>query len=147
MIWNGNKIGQITFLTTWLLFCYNVNNMAVKTDNSWQGKERLRDFWRGCVSLHTPGSHHWSLSNISDWLRDGQGKAIIQTASTSLDTRNVITKRSKIPLTMATQMIFLKVKIENIDVPLAIENWINLRGLLPESGQCYLIDTVYYWVS
>ena len=36
--------------------------------------ERLRE---------SPGSHHSSLSNISDWLRDGQGKAIIQTASMS----------------------------------------------------------------
>ena len=29
-------------------------------------KDRIRDFWRGCVNLHTPGSHQSSLNKSSD---------------------------------------------------------------------------------
>ena len=55
--------------TTRVLFCCAINTMAVNTDNScW-----LCDFWRGCVNLHTPGSHQSSLNkstaDFSDWAK------------------------------------------------------------------------------
>ena len=48
--------------TTWLLFSSNVNN--------WQQNERLCDFWRGCVNLHTSGSSQSTRNKASDWLTD-----------------------------------------------------------------------------
>ena len=47
---------------------------------NWQrlvGMEGLRDFWRGFVNLHTPGSHQSSLNKRSNWLTYWQGKAMI----------------------------------------------------------------------
>jgi len=43
--------------------------------------ERLRDFWRGCVNLNTPGSHQSSLSMRTNWLTD---KAMIDWSPTVL---------------------------------------------------------------
>ena len=51
--------------TTWLLFYYNVNNMAVKTDNGYiVGMEELRDFWRGFVNLDK--ARQWSDGSDDD---------------------------------------------------------------------------------
>ena len=33
----------------------------------WYGNEMLRDFWRGCVNLHMPGSHQLSLDKKSQY--------------------------------------------------------------------------------
>ena len=54
----------------WFLFCSGINNIVVKIDNSWYINESLRDFWRGCVNLHTPGSHQSSLNKRFDSLTD-----------------------------------------------------------------------------
>ena len=44
-----------------------------------KANDRLSDFWRGCMNLHTPGSHQSSLNNISDELtRQGNDRTWVE---------------------------------------------------------------------
>ena len=55
-----------------------VNKMAVKTDNIWLGKERLRDFSRSCVTFRK--SSHARITSVKsqqEELLTHQGKAMI----------------------------------------------------------------------
>ena len=62
-----NHMNFVLFwLTTRLLFCSNVNNMAVKLTTA----DKAR---RGCMNLHIPGSHQTSLAMSSDGVTDNGG--------------------------------------------------------------------------
>ena len=81
--------------SSWLLFCSDINKMAfvfirhqqhdfsfVLASTTWfsfvlmsttwlskltrVGKERLHNFWRGCVNIYMPGSHQSSLKKSTD---------------------------------------------------------------------------------
>ena len=96
--------------SSWLLFCSDINKMAfvfirhqqhdfsfVLASTTWfsfvlmsttwlskltrVGKERLRNFWRGCVNIYIPGSHQSSLKKTTDWINNWQDKAIIGVGS------------------------------------------------------------------
>ena len=70
-------------MATWLLFSAFINNMGFVL--FWhqhcefcfgQGKERLDDFWRGCVNLHTPRSHQSSLKKSTEKLTSDKARQL-----------------------------------------------------------------------
>ena len=59
---NGEKNWPHHFFDNFAFFVPTSTTWLSKLTTAGKGNERLRDFWRGCVNLQTPGSHQSSLN-------------------------------------------------------------------------------------